>query len=102
MILRAGMRLRSAVGEAEVVVVKVPKGDGELLCAGAPMIDRGDPSLGSPAGQGAGGPEVLIGKRYSEESAGIELLCTKAGAGPIAWNGVGLSAHAPKPLPSSD
>jgi hypothetical protein len=96
------MRLRSAGGETEVVVVKVPNGDGELTCAGAPMIDRGDPVVGSSIGPGAGRPDVLIGKRYAEESAGIELLCTKAGAGPIAWNGVGLSVHAPKPLPSSD
>ena len=36
--LKAGTRMRSAVGTTEVVLVAVPEKDLELTCGGAPMI----------------------------------------------------------------
>ena len=48
------------------------------------------------------GPELLVGKRYSDPEATIELLCTVPGPGPLAVNGAQLSEQAAKSLPSSD
>ena len=99
--LKAGQRLASTVCDAEVVVVKAPAGDVEIGCGGAPMaevgqeVDRGtlDASLGDA---------VLLGKRYADEEAGLELLCTKAGAGALTLDGRVLGLKGAKPLPSSD
>ena len=45
---------------------------------------------------------TLLGKRYSDESIGIELLCTKSGLGSLAVDGVPLGQKDAKPLPASD
>jgi hypothetical protein len=67
------------------------------------MVDRDEVVDGAgPAGSSVEGELVLIGKRYSEPTSGIEVLCTQAGPGPLAYNGQPLSANAPKPLPASD
>lgn len=51
-------------------------------------------------------PEQLggsqLGKRYADEELGVELLCTKAGQGTLAVNGVALPLKNAKPLPASD
>ena len=46
--------------------------------------------------------QELIGKRYVEESSGLEVLCTKSGQGQLALDGVALVLKTAKPLPSSD
>jgi len=99
--LRAGQKLHSAVCDAQVVVVRAPAEAVELGCGGVPMLDDGaesdaatlDPSLGD-------GP--LMGKRYADEEAGLELLCTRPGAGALTLNGAPLVVKGAKPLPSSD
>ncbi len=99
--LKAGQRLASTVCDAEVVVVKAPDGDFEVGCGGSPMVDAGrdvprgtlDESLGDA---------VLLGKRYADEEVGLELLCTKAGAGALTLDGAVLGLKGAKPLPSSD
>jgi hypothetical protein len=100
--LRPGQKLRSAVCDAQVVVVKAPADDVELGCGGAPLLDDGqeadsaavlDPSLGE-------GP--LLGKRYADDELGLELLCTRAGAGALTLDGRPLLVKGAKPLPSSD
>jgi len=48
------------------------------------------------------GPEVQIGKRYVDDVAGVEVLCVKAGAGPLTFAGRELTIKAAKPLPASD
>jgi hypothetical protein len=97
-----GARLRSAVGVTEVVVIKAPQGAGDLTCAGVPMVARDDGAQPSGSADAAGDEATLIGKRYSEESSGIEVLCTQPGDGPLAFAGIVLTVNAPKPLPSSD
>jgi len=52
-----------------------------------------DPSL-------AGGTQ--LGKRYADDSSGIEVLCTKAGEGTLTLDGERLEIKGAKPLPSSD
>lgn len=99
--LRPGQKLRSAVCEAQVVVVRAPATDVEVGCGGSPLLaddqasDRAtlDASLGD-------GP--LLGKRYVDEELGLEFLCTRAGSGALTVDGRPLVAKGAKPLPSSD
>jgi len=100
--LKAGQRLSSTVCATKVVVVRAPADDVELTCGGAPMVDTADAAapVGAPApGHDAGS---LLGKRYADEEAGLELLCAQAGAGSLACNGTILPLKAAKPLPASD
>ena len=100
--LRPGQKLHSAVCDAQVVVIRAPAHDVELGCGGAPMLEEGevpdssarlDPSLGD-------GPQ--LGKRYADEDLGLELLCTRPGAGALTVDGRPLPLKGAKPLPSSD
>lgn len=99
--LKPGSRWASAVDDTEVIVVKAG-GDGlSLECGGHPMLPGGS---GKPAGAAidpefSGGTQV--GKRFEHES-GLELLCTKAGAGTLAVDGKPVPLKESKPLPSSD
>ena len=88
--LKAGTRLRSSVCATEVMVVMAPGDDVELSCGGAPMI-------GIAA---AGGTQM--GKRYTNEAADLEVLCTKPGEGSLSSGGTALQIKGAKPLPSSD
>jgi hypothetical protein len=58
------------------------------------------PSDGAPADGLAEG--TLLGKRYADEGLGIELLCTKAGAGTLSVGDTVLARKDAKPLPASD
>jgi hypothetical protein len=100
--LTAGARLKSAADETQVVVVRAPAGEVDLTCGGHPLVAL-DADVPEPAAVEAGhdGP-TLIGKRYADDSVGIELLCTKAGAGGLFVNGEPLRLKEAKPLPSSD
>ena len=99
--LRPGLKLHSAVCDAQVVVVKAPADAVELGCGGAPMLEDGqdaggaslDPSLGD-------GPQ--LGKRYADDEIGLEVLCTRAGTGALTVDGRPLLLKGAKPLPSSD
>lgn len=99
--LRPGMRLRSSVCDTEVVVVKAPSAPVELSCGGQPMREPGEVQ-DSPTGEPTVTGGTLLGKRYEHEDTGLELLCTKAGAGALTVSGEPLGLKAPKPLPSSD
>ena len=95
--LRAGQKLHSAVSEAQVVVVKAPDADVEVACGGVPMVEE---PPAAPAGAEGDGPQ--LGKRYADEELGLELLCSKAGAGSLTVDGRELPLKGAKPLPSSD
>lgn len=98
--LRAGLRLESATGDVQVVVVKAPVGvDVDLCCGGHPMVELGAGGGAEPTG--AGGP-TLLGKRYASDELGLEVLCTKGGDGALTVGDLGLEVKAAKPLPSSD
>lgn len=98
--LKPGAKLVSAVCETQVIVVRSPSADVALGCGGAPLRapDEG------PAGEldPALADGTLIGKRYADEGLGLELLCTRGGAGTLTCNGVVLPIKGAKPLPSSD
>lgn len=100
--LKAGTRLRSSVCEAEVVVVKAPAGDVDVRCGGHPMLPVGDErpeGLSATPGFDGG---LLIGKRYTDASGDLELLCTKAGTSSLSVGDELLELKDAKPLPSSD
>ena len=100
--LKPGTRLKSAVCATEVMLIAVPEGGVELACGGAPMLAAGQepPSGVSLSPDAAKGTQ--IGKRYTNESGDVELLCTKPGEGSLAVGGTPLAIKAAKPLPSSD
>jgi len=94
-----GTQLRSASSLCEVVVVRPPDTDGTITCAGAEMTTDTDIDR---SGAATDGPAIALGKRYTEEASGIELLCVKPGVGPLAFNGAELELKSAKPLPASD
>jgi hypothetical protein len=100
--LRPGLKLQSAVCETQVVVVKAPADEVEIGCGGAPMLADGESPAGSPALDSSLGDAAQLGKRYADEDLGLELLCTKAGAGALTVDGRALLLKGAKPLPSSD
>ncbi len=100
--LKPGVRLRSVVCTTEVVVIAASDAALTVACGGVAMIGEKetppedvtlDPAL-------ADGTE--LGKRYSNESGNLELLCVKPGAGSLVVDEVPLALKGAKPLPSSD
>jgi hypothetical protein len=76
---KAGTKLQSEAG-AEAIVVKPPSEPVEFRAGGS----------------------VLLGKRYTCESCGAELLITKAGDAELVCHGAVMGIAQPKALPSSD
>ena len=100
--LRAGQKLHSAVCDAQFVVVRAPETEVELGCGGAPLLEEGqDPAPGATLDPSLG-EAPLLGKRYADEDLGLELLCTRPGAGALTVDGQPLLLKGAKPLPSSD
>ena len=48
------------------------------------------------------GDGTLMGKRFADDDLGLEVLCTKPGAGSLSVGDVVLPVKGAKPLPSSD
>ena len=100
--VKPGSRWRSAVCEAEVVVIKPAREEILLECGGREML---------PAGVGLGDLQSAVdgfdngaqlGKRYEDEATGLEVLCNKAGLGSLGASGRELTMKKAKKLPSSD
>jgi hypothetical protein len=100
--LTPGSRWASAVCATEIVVLKAPAAAASLECGGSPMAAVGTarPAEAAPAAARSAG--TLLGKRYADEAAGIEVLCTKGGQGSLSLDGRALVLRATTPLPSSD
>lgn len=47
-------------------------------------------------------PVTLLGKRYVDADGTFEVLCTSAGPGELACDGIAMTLKAAKPLPASD
>ena len=99
--LKAGLRLRSATDACEVVVVKAPADPVDLRCGGHPFLPLDAEVTPQPVEAGFDGGTQL-GKRYSDDEIGLELLCTKAGEGSISVGEKLLDVKGAKPLPASD
>jgi hypothetical protein len=100
--LKPGSRWRSAVCDTEIAIVRPPKIELSLECGGHPVIPHADPRPDGLAVAQAHSGGTLVGKRYFEDESGLEVLCTKAGAGSLSVNGVTIPIKEAKKLPSSD
>lgn len=100
-LVKPGDHLRSRGCTTEVIVVKAPSIDVTIACGGEPMGPK-DQVPSAAADGTAAGPGTLLGKRYADEEAGIELLCVKGGSGQISVDGRPLAPKQARPLPASD
>jgi hypothetical protein len=98
--LKAGLRLKSAVCDAEVMIIKTAGGE-TLACGGVPMLASGDSADGAEA-DAAQMEGCQIGKRYVNGDDTLEVLCVKGGQGSLAAEGQALTVKGAKKLPSSD
>lgn len=96
--LKPGSRWKSAVSAVEVVVVRPPSAAGVLTCGGVAMGPHGTAAAegGAPEGQ------TQAGKRYHDADSGLEALCSKGGAGELAFDGRPMLLKDAKKLPASD
>lgn len=101
MFMRVGLRLRSAVSDTEIIVVRAPGDDLDIRCGGAPMISTSDDPAGGDIDRAASEP-TLLGKRYVDDAGTLEVLCTKGGDGQLSIGTQPMSIKDAKPLPSSD
>ena len=100
--LKPGSRWKSAVCDAQLVVVRPPNSAGELQCGGVAVVPIDDMSAPTGSIDPGFADGVAIGKRYVHEESGLEVLGAKAGAGSLAFNGVAMAIKGAKPLPASD
>ena len=100
--IKPGTRLRSAVCTTEIAVVRADRPVADLRCGGAPMLPLGEKADGDGAPVPPFDAGTLVGKRYTDPEEGIEVLCTKAGAGSLSVGETPLAVKSAKPLPSSD
>lgn len=100
--IKPGSRWKSAVCDAQMVVVRPPKAAGELQCGGVAVLDLNDAATPSGDVQPDHAGGVLVGKRYTDADSGIEVLGAKAGKGSLAFDGRVLQLKDAKPLPASD
>jgi hypothetical protein len=99
--MKPGARLACPLCTVEVVVVRPPGAALVLTCDGVELVAgaAARPGGGHDAASGEG---TLVGKRYNDETSGLEVLCAKAGPGSLAADGRDVTIKGAKPLPSSD
>lgn len=100
-VLKSGLKLKSAVCDTQIIVIRAPAGEIDLQCGGAAMLAGDAASTGAALSPDHSGG-TLTGKRYVDAAEQIELLCTKAGKGSLVANGEALAIKTAKALPSSD
>jgi hypothetical protein len=100
--LKPGSRWKSAVCDAEMVVVRPPKSAVTLECGGHPVIAHSEarPEGLTLSPEHSGGSAA--GKRFADEETGLEVLCSKSGAGSLSVDGRPIAAKEAKKLPASD
>ena len=100
--LKPGSRWKSAVCDTEVVVVRATTATCSLECGGHPMVSHAEAKpQGVTLADGQGGG-TQPGKRFADNDSGLEVLCTKGGAGSLAIDGRPIAAKDAKKLPASD
>jgi hypothetical protein len=98
--LQLGARLRSAVCDTEVIVVRAADSEADLRCGGAPMTTGPRPR--EPEGPAAGLDQgSTMGKRYTDGAA-LEVLVVRPGRGTLTLGDRPLEVMQAKQLPSSD
>ena len=101
---KPGSRWRSAVCTTQVVVVRAPADEVELVlaCGGRAMVPLDDPTSVDTKGPTGDSSGALLGKRYVADALGVEVLCTQPGSGTLTANDTPLAIKEAKPLPASD
>jgi hypothetical protein len=97
--MKPGSKLKSAVCDTEVMVIKAAAGT-VVDCGGAALVAERPAERPAIHPAFAGGTK--IGKRYVDAANTLELLCVKAGQGTLSVSGVALLLKEAKPLPASD
>jgi hypothetical protein len=100
--LKPGSRWKSAVCDTEVVVVRAVKEPAELQCGGHAMVAHNTDKPAGLAMSPAFATGTQAGKRFADEPSGLEVLCTKGGAGSLSIDGRAIAAKEAKKLPASD
>jgi hypothetical protein len=98
MTMKPGTKLKSAVCDTEVMVIR--SGTGAIECGGVAMGEGKPEAVGTPNADFTTG--TLMGKRYVDDAGTFELLCVKPGKGSLSVDGVALHVKDAKPLPASD
>lgn len=101
-VYKAGARLKSAVCEAQFMVLRAPASELDLRCGGAEMLAMDAPPPEAAVLDPAFASGALTGKRYVDAAETMEFLCTKGGAGGLSVGAVALEIKQAKALPSSD
>ncbi len=102
MLLKPGSRLKSAACNTEVAIVRIPTIEVTIECGGHAMIPQSETKPDGLSISEEHSLGTLIGKRYFDETTGLEVLCTKPGKGLLSINGTPIPLKDAKPLPSSD
>lgn len=84
-----------------VVVVRPPAGPVEVTCDGV-ALEPTEQLVRADAAAGPADPGALLGKRYGDGESGLEVLCTRAGAGLLAVDGRQMLPLGARALPASD
>jgi hypothetical protein len=100
--LKPGSRWKSAVCDTEVVVVRATAGEVALECGGHPMVAHAEAKPAGAAIDAAHAGGAQPGKRFADDVSGVEVLCTKGGAGSLSIGGRPIGAKEAKKLPASD
>ena len=101
-VLKVGAKLKSAVCETQIMVIRTIPEAMDLRCGGVAMVLGADPVPDGVELDQAFAEGTLIGKRYIDAADRLELLCTKGGQGSLALGAEKLLVKQPKALPSSD
>lgn len=96
--LTAGIQLFARNSDVRLIVVT--GAPGVLAIEGEELVTSPPEAGGAP--HTAGGPQVLLGKRYHDPESGLEVLCTRAGHGLLTFDSRPLEVKTAKALPSSD
>jgi len=99
---KVGTKLKSAVCDAQFILLRGPARAIDLRIGGAAALMDGQTKLEDAVLDPAWAAGSLTGKRYTDEAETIELLCTKGGAGSVSMDGLALGVKQAKQLPSSD
>jgi len=100
--LKLGAKYRSAVCDAQIMVIRTVPDAVDLRCGGVSMLAPGEEPSAGAALDARFAEGTLIGKRYIDEADRIEFLCTKGGKGSLSLGQTPLLVKQPKALPSSD
>lgn len=100
-VYKVGSKLKSAVDDTQILILRIPAQPVELCIGGAPVV-AGDQAVAAAMIDPALAGGTQTGKRYTDEAETMEFLCTRGGRGTITVDGVPLGIKQAKALPSSD